>query len=90
MPVKKRSYLSVVSVAIALAVTLLILIRLGDIAFGYYALNPIAGALWPLNFSMPIYGFVFYLSPVYPSLLFYLGMLLRRLVTVIIQKEAIP
>ena len=78
IPVKKRSFLSAVSVAIVLAAILIILIFLGDIVLGYYAVNPIADALQYFDFPMPIRYIVFFLNPVYPSLLFYLGMLLRK------------
>jgi len=78
--VGKRSFLSVVSIAIALVVILIILIMLRDAALGYYALNLIANSLQYFNFPICIEYIVFFLSPVYPSLLFYLGMVLRRLI----------
>jgi len=54
---------------------------------GYYFMNPIAWSLMAFvefDIRIPSQPFVFflsiatYLSPAYPSLLFYLGMVLRR------------
>jgi len=85
-PVEKLSFLSVVSVTIALTILLIMFMQLGEAGVGYYFMNPIA---WPLlqlmqfdiiNAFRPFVVFltvVFYLSPVFPSLLFYLGMVLR-------------
>lgn len=87
MPVVKQSFLSVVSVAIILVILLFILVMSGS-ALGYFALNPIVGVLKNFAFFTSAQFVVVMLSPVYPSLLFYLGMLLRRLVMIIMKKGA--
>jgi len=83
--VGKLSFLSVASVTIALTVLLIIFMQPGDEAVvGYYVMNPTAWLLLLLaDFDIvksfePFVTVVFYLSPVFPSLLFYLGMMLRR------------
>ena len=83
-PVEKFSFLSVVSVAIVLAVILAACIRpgaideYGEIVYLYF--NPFLFPLTGLFFREPkiITYPMFLLSPVYPSLLMYLGMIIRR------------
>ena len=79
IPVKKRSYLSVASAAIAIIITLVICMSLGEGGLIYLVLNPIAGALFGFDFIQSLQPFVALLSPMFPSLFFYLGMVLRRL-----------
>jgi len=80
-PVTKLSFLSVVSIAIALIILLNIAVRLGERGLDYYFLNPIAISLLELEFDflMSNQHAVVLLSSAFPSLLFYLGMILRRL-----------
>ena len=79
MPVKKCSYLSVVSLPIAMVIALLICVSLDGEGLNYYLFNPVALALcFGLGFLEPLYTFFALLSPVYPSLLFYLGMVLKK------------
>jgi hypothetical protein len=83
-PVEKLSFLSVVSVAIVLAVILVTCIwsdadEYGEIVYLYF--NPILFPLTEFVFREPktsTYHW-YLLSPVYPSLLMYLGMVIRRL-----------
>jgi len=83
IPVENHSFLSVVSVTIAIIITFLICAFLDEAGLIYYILNPIAVPL--LAFDLPgalqiVSAVLALLSPVYPSLLFYLGMVLRRLI----------
>ena len=82
-PVGKLSFLSVVSVAIVLAIILVACIRPGAIdGYGeivYLYFTPFSFPLMFL-FEKNIGYLIYLLSPVYPSLLMYLGMIIRRLV----------
>jgi len=80
LPVEKRSFLSVVSVIIAIIIAVIIFALFGDDGFIYYVLNPIATPLLAFDLPEILNIFVFFSSPLYPPLLFYLGMLLRRLI----------
>ena len=77
-PAKKLSFLSVVSIPIALIILLLICMQLGEAAVLYYFLNPIAMPLID-SYLLRIPRIVFQISPLYPYLFFYLGILLRKL-----------
>jgi len=89
-PVEKLSFLSVVSVAIILILVFIFFAitasgRSEAYAFSIYYINPImpvSSWLFPsvLNgVSSVVAGILFFLSPLLPSLLLYLGMILRKL-----------
>jgi hypothetical protein len=86
-PVGKLSILSAASVAIALTILLILSMQWGEAGFAYYFLNPVAMFIMLfMEFEM-IYSFepfvifltvLAFLSPVFPSLLFYLGLVLKK------------
>jgi len=78
IPVNKLSFLSVVSVPITLIISIFIVIPL--VGLDYYILHPIAYFLRGLDFFESIQLVVVLISSAFPSLLFYLGMVLRGLV----------
>ena len=86
IPIKKLSFLSVISISVLL-ISLFVAFYLstgeGDSWIVYYVFNPIVftldAALWNTAPAF-LFTLVVYLSAVLPSLLFYLGMLLRRLI----------
>jgi len=71
-PVKKRSFLSVISPLVASVLAFIIFIVLdADEMLGYFAFNPLAAFFYGTLFVL--------LSPAIPSLLLYAGVLLRKL-----------
>ena len=85
IPVEERSYLSVVSVAIAMVIIIVICMSLGEDGMIYYLLNPFVFLL--LSLELPFQGTIYLLSPFLPSLLIYLGMVLRK---VVLKKKGNP
>ena len=83
--VEKYSFLSVISLPIIILVVSFIVIAIrysqmgGDAAFYYYAVNPITIFLLGLNLPAFLQVILTFLSPLIPSLLMWLGMVLRKL-----------
>jgi len=83
-PIKKRTFLSILPVSVVFVIFVLAFLSLSsDIYAGFilFALNPFAMLFFYSHFEPPIVllSFIFLLTPVLPSLFFYLGMLMRRL-----------
>jgi len=89
IPVEKTTYLSVVSVFVIIAAVLAVVYWLAEpgashyLWMAYFMFNPIARSLLEVlvNPHVPsrLEPIITFLSPLYPAVLFYLGMLLRRL-----------
>jgi len=86
IPVKKLSFLSVVSVPVALTIMFLICVPMGEEGMIYAFLIPIGISLAEierrLGFYYPdnLWLVMVILTHVLPALLFYLGMVLRKLI----------
>ena len=82
IPVKKRIFLSVISPMVAIIfVVIAVMLPSAGVYDGtiLYAFNPVFLLFFAEGTPLGLLSFAFILTPVLPSLLFFLGMLLRRL-----------
>jgi len=85
IPIKKRTFLSILPVSIAFVVFALAYLVLSTDSYAgflFFSLNPFFMLFFMLELEPPteLASIVFLLTPLLPSLYFYVGMLVRKLV----------